>query len=852
MNGLAGLQPAVIRKLRRDFPGLFKAGKEAGLPATFDEFYLKFLPMVCPDAVRGVDHRHIQYLRRLVDQSQRDGQWIFVAIPPQHTKTWTISVCFAVWLVLKYRVRVVLVASSKERAAEVAGDAARLAAVAGGQFVKRQAVFWSLTNGGSFKAVGITSQRVGFSADAVIFDDLFAGYDDYLSRLKRERIWRAVASDFLPRLNEPRIKPWVAFPNTRYGPDDVWGRVEKEEAIKAKFKFINLPVYAVEGDPLGRNPGELLCPAMHSEEKIGIIKKLMGKAFDTVYQGMPMPGDGGMFPAEKWVVVPAVPNGLIGFVRAWDRACLVAGTQIDTLAGRKPIEEVTTSDYVMTSHGYRKVVWSGITKHVDSTVAVGFDSGAVVEGTFDHRIWTENRGWVPLGELAGGDKNIAISDDWESQWLRQKTGIQTSKVSHSTECITQGRLDGNTTRPAFGARNASDPSLTRCTVPYGDFTTATFPKGITYITRTRTGTTTISATLSACLQKSTHRITVTSFGEVRSKCDPSAKHLASGFGKIRNWLTRLPSNAARMLPGGGRLLMAFAALAGRFSEHSRRLLFTVRGNASQLAIKKYGPSQVQSCLFAGIAAKSFRLNTAAHFAPNHALPIGGVWSSVNTPVKFAASDLNRVLFVKAMPSIVGLNAEKRPNEGPSDCGRSVPVYDLEVDGVHEFFANGILVHNSTSGGGDYSAGVLVARDRDGNSYVLDVLRGQWSVSDRNAVIRQTAVMDENRYGQVTVVIEQEPGSSGVESAELAVKMLAGHRVIIEKPTAAKEIRAQPFADQQQVGNVRLLAANWNRDFMDEAGEFPLGKHDDQIDAASFAWMQSLKADKVKLGDWVGF
>ena len=30
---------------------------------------------------------------------------------------------------------------------------------------------------------------------------------------------------------------------------------------------------------------------------------------------------------------------------------------------------------------------------------------------------------------------------------------------------------------------------------------------------------------------------------------------------------------------------------------------------------------------------------------------------------------------------------------------SIAVYDITVDGEHEFFANGVLVHNSTEDGG---------------------------------------------------------------------------------------------------------------------------------------------------------
>jgi phage terminase large subunit-like protein len=60
----------------------------------------------------------------------------------------------------------------------------------------------------------------------------------------------------------------------------------------------------------------------------------------------------------------------------------------------------------------------------------------------------------------------------------------------------------------------------------------------------------------------------------------------------------------------------------------------------------------------------------------------------------------------------------------------------------------------------------------------------------------------------TVVVEQEPGSGGKESAEATIRNLAGHICIADKPGAgrSKELRAEPFAAQVQGG--KRLASRW--------------------------------------------
>ena len=139
---------------------------------------------------------------------------------------------------------------------------------------------------------------------------------------------------------------------------------------------------------------------------------------------------------------------------------------------------------------------------------------------------------------------------------------------------------------------------------------------------------------------------------------------------------------------------------------------------------------------------------------------------------------------------------------------------------------------ATASGGDYTAGVKLAKDKDGIFYVTDVIRGQWDSSARDRTIRQTAELDGR---QCKVVGEQEPGSGGKESAENFIRMLAGFTVSVERSTTAKELRADPLASQINAGNVRVVRGEWNRTFIEELRTFPHGKNDDQVDAVALAF-----------------
>src|SRR5262252_514652 len=141
----------------------------------------------------------------------------------------------------------------------------------------------------------------------------------------------------------------------------------------------------------------------------------------------------------------------------------------------------------------------------------------------------------------------------------------------------------------------------------------------------------------------------------------------------------------------------------------------------------------------------------------------------------------------------------------------------------------------TSEGGAYSAGVMMLRMNDGTFTVADVRRAQWGALERERVIKQTAQIDEELYPYTKIWLEQEPGSGGKESAEASIRMLAGFSAEADRVTGDKVARADPFAAQWQAGNVRIVRAGWNRDYLDEHEHFPVGKYKDQVDASSGAF-----------------
>ena len=152
--------------------------------------------------------------------------------------------------------------------------------------------------------------------------------------------------------------------------------------------------------------------------------------------------------------------------------------------------------------------------------------------------------------------------------------------------------------------------------------------------------------------------------------------------------------------------------------------------------------------------------------------------------------------------------------------------------------------NALPGKGDLTIGVLMGKDAKNEYWIIDVVRLQVESDERNAAILQTAQIDARRGFHVKTWVEREPGA-GKESTAIIIKMLAGFNAQEDPVTKNKAERAEGFAAQARAGNVHLVKAAWNKDFLAVLSVFPNGAHDDDVDAGSGAFNKLALANALQ-------
>lgn len=131
---------------------------------------------------------------------------------------------------------------------------------------------------------------------------------------------------------------------------------------------------------------------------------------------------------------------------------------------------------------------------------------------------------------------------------------------------------------------------------------------------------------------------------------------------------------------------------------------------------------------------------------------------------------------------------------------------------------------------DYTAGARVAFDDDGVLYIEDVTRVKAEWPDVQKLIIKTALMEP---GTILGIEEALHGLAGLQELrrrpELITTTIRGIRVDRDKKT-----RAMPWAARAEAGKCVIIRGDWNQTFLDEVVSFPVGRHDDMIDAVSGA------------------
>lgn len=134
---------------------------------------------------------------------------------------------------------------------------------------------------------------------------------------------------------------------------------------------------------------------------------------------------------------------------------------------------------------------------------------------------------------------------------------------------------------------------------------------------------------------------------------------------------------------------------------------------------------------------------------------------------------------------------------------------------------------------DYTAGALLSIAPDGTIYVEHVARFRKDPAESEMIQRRIAEAD---GPNVPVRFEEEPGSSGKRYADYLIRQVfRGFIATADRVTGPKIERAKPLASRAARGHVKLVRGEWNTAFLDEAEAFPLGGHDDMIDACGGAY-----------------
>lgn len=158
--------------------------------------------------------------------------------------------------------------------------------------------------------------------------------------------------------------------------------------------------------------------------------------------------------------------------------CFVAGTMVATSRGQVPIEEVLIGDGAWTRAGFRRVLMSDLTNLNAHTLTVSFSNGSKLTGTPNHPIFRSDGTCVRMDLLRPGD---AV---WSSSLLNLRENVSGDiQNRHGDTCEL---ISGTTPDTLF-------------TEPFGKALMAQFLQSITSIIKTETRSITPLTTLSAFL-----------------------------------------------------------------------------------------------------------------------------------------------------------------------------------------------------------------------------------------------------------------------------------------------------------------------------------------------------------------
>jgi PBSX family phage terminase large subunit len=320
--------------------------------------------------------------------------------------------------------------------------------------------------------------------------------------------------------------------------------------------------------------------------------------------------------------------------------CFATGTLITTIRGDVPIEDINVGDLVLTRGGYKPVVKTHI-NGIKYTNKYTLSNGESFVATPNHRVFVANKGFIRLDAIRY----------YDTLWHRKGSYSKGTNIGDIQTLIPD--------QMQYISKHHDLPEQTTklCiyTGKYGNQKTETSPQGATYTTKTETPVTTIYQIWSVLenLRIIGHTLSITT-------------------SKIKNGLL----NTLKILG------------------HSLR-------SGTHLKPVACGTANTQSGSQRSANPKNFIVNSAGKNTTQLNQRTTGF---VQTPANQSGGETPELMMSQEHVSIVAKNSGQT-NIGNSSTVddrvhlvRTEPVggqlvYDLTVADCHEYFANGILVHN---------------------------------------------------------------------------------------------------------------------------------------------------------------
>lgn len=296
------------------------ARREAIRPRLFDS---DWLAEVTPAFTWTWPHLKL-ILREIRKVIARENDRLILSVPPRHGKSEAVTVRLPVYLMENDPSHRVIVGAYSQFLANKFSRKTRKIALARGIIPMSRSRYaveeWETENEGGMRAAGVGAGVTGTGGDTIIVDDPVKSRKEANSEVTREAVWDWYKDDLFTRM-EPGSAMIVIM--TRWHEDDLAGRLIKEEGRQedgGQWRVINLPALAEENDPLGRKPGEALCPERYDEEALARIQKVLKSSFPALYQGRPVPLGGNIILREWFHYYNTPPSNFFEIVQSWDTA----------------------------------------------------------------------------------------------------------------------------------------------------------------------------------------------------------------------------------------------------------------------------------------------------------------------------------------------------------------------------------------------------------------------------------------------------------------------------------------------------------------------------------------------------